>query len=108
MTDLVEQSASVDVAPRGEALRLTVAGGLAASGMPTAWRAATEPIERAAPHEVVIGGAGITCCDGAGLAYFAQPRRAAAGRGAAAEPERFAPALFELARRASLPGPPRT
>ena len=99
------QSATVDVAPQAEALRLTVAGRLNVSTVPKVWRTTTDTIQRAAPRRVIVDGAGITYCDGAGLAYFAQVRRTAAVHGVGVDLEGLAPDLRELLHRASLPDP---
>lgn len=97
--------ASVEVLPQGDILRVAITGRLTASMVPNVWSNALGPIRQSRPRQVIVDGSGVTYCDGAGLALFAQIRRSAAMLGASVVIEGLAADLNELVRLADLPDP---
>ncbi len=60
---------------KGDELRLSIAGRLESRTLVRAWDEAVTAVEDARPKTLVIDGAGLTYCDGAGLGLFAELRR---------------------------------
>ena len=79
--------------------------GFTALTVPSVWASALDPIRRTKPRQVILDVAGVTYCDGAGLAFFAQIRRTAATLGANVAIEGLAPELCDLVQLAALPDP---
>lgn len=97
--------ASINMSSEDDALRLAIVGRLRAATVPDLWAKTFDPIYRSRPRRVVVDGSGITYCDGAGLAFFAELRRTAATIGARVEMERFAFDLNDLVQLSALPDP---
>jgi phospholipid/cholesterol/gamma-HCH transport system permease protein len=105
MTPAATDDAFVSVSQRDDVLEIALAGRLTATTVPQVWGGAVDPIRRATPGRVVVEGSGLTYCDGAGLALFAQIRRTAAMLGGATAIEGLGPELRALVQRAALPNP---
>jgi phospholipid/cholesterol/gamma-HCH transport system permease protein len=105
MTAIAPDTASVEVLSQGDATRVAVRGRLTAPAVPSVWGIALDPIRRTRPRRVIVDATGVTYCDGAGLAFFAQIRRTAAMVGAQVVIEGLAPELRDLVQLASLPDP---
>src|ERR1700722_15284553 len=105
MTSKGPDVASVEVSPQGDVLRVAVTGRLTASLVPNVWGDALDPIRQSRPRQVIVDGSGVTYCDGAGLALFAQIPRTAPMLGGKVVIEGLAADLNDLVHLAALPDP---
>ena len=105
MTPAAIHDASVNVSQRDGVLEITLAGRLTATTVPQVWDGAVESVRRSKPGRVLVEGADLTYCDGAGLALFAEIRRTAATLGSSTTVTGLAPEMMALVQRAALPDP---
>jgi phospholipid/cholesterol/gamma-HCH transport system permease protein len=105
MTTTAADDAYVRVSHRDAVLEIGLAGRLTAGTVPQVWGGALDPVRLTRAQRVVVEGSGLTYCDGAGLALFAEIRRTAAIHARATAVEGLAPELLALVQRAALPDP---
>lgn len=84
---------------------VAIMGRLTSATVPSLWAKGIDPIRQSKPRRVIVDGKGITYCDGAGLAFFAQIRRTAATLGATVSLEGLSPDISDLVQLAALPDP---
>jgi len=84
---------------------VAITGRLTAATVPNLWGRGIDPIRQSKPRRVIVDGKGVTYCDGAGLAFFAQIRRTAAMLGSTVSIEGLSPDLSDLMELAALPDP---
>lgn len=97
--------ALVSAKQRNEVLEVDISGRLTATTVPQVWGSAVDRIRLSEPRQVIVDGARLTFCDGAGLALFAEIRRTIALLGGTLTIQGLAPELAALVERAALPDP---